>query len=257
MFSYRPALLLLALLPFFASCKKDQTEPDPTPQPEYGSVNISIANTVNGQPLVLGSQDYVNDAGDTFRVNLYKYYISNIKLFKADGSHYAEPESYHLINQSQGGSLSFTIGNVPAGDYTSMTFMIGVDSTRNVSGAQTGALDPAHGMFWTWNTGYIMAKLEGTSTRSPDPSDLIVFHIGGFQGANKGIRTVSPSFNSAVARVTGSASPTIFLEAELAEWFRTPNAITFATTYNNMSVNATNKMLADNYADMFTVDHIQ
>jgi hypothetical protein len=42
--------------------------------------------------------------------------------------------------------------------YNRLSFVIGVDSARNVSGAQTGALDPANGMFWTWNTGYIMAK---------------------------------------------------------------------------------------------------
>jgi hypothetical protein len=61
-----------------------------------------------------------------------------------------------------------------------MEFMIGVDSARNNSGAQTGALDPTNGMFWSWSTGYIMAKFEGTSAQSPAAANALKFHIGGF-----------------------------------------------------------------------------
>ena len=54
---------------------------------------------------------------------------------------------------------------MPAGNYNSLSFLLGVDSMHNVSGAQTGALDPANDMFWTWNSGYVMAKMEGASPR--------------------------------------------------------------------------------------------
>ena len=241
-----------------ASCKKEtnETPQDPTPAATSGSVTFSFNNQVDGQPLVLNTQNYVNASGETFNVNIYKYYISNIKLFKADGSHYAEPESYHLINQASPTSRTFTLAAVPAGDYVSMSFMIGVDSTRNVSGAQTGALDPANGMFWSWSTGYIMAKVEGTSPVSPEIGDAISFHIGGFTGINKGIRTVSPSFNSSALNV-GSTARTIYINSNLNEWWQTPIAIEFSQTASNASVNGINKTIADNYADMFTVDHIQ
>lgn len=242
----------------FSSCKKEtnDTPEDPSTVPATGSVTFSFTNEVDGQPLVLYTQDYVNLSGDTFRVNAYKYYISNVKLFKADGSHYAEPESYHLIDQNNSASRSFTLGSVPSGDYVSMTFMIGVDSARNVSGAQTGALDPGNGMFWSWSTGYIMAKIEGTSPESTSPGNVISFHVAGFTGINKGIRTVSPSFNSAAMNV-GSTARTIHIDCNLNEWFKTPNAIEFNQTSTNMIVNGINKSLADNFSDMFTVDHIQ
>jgi len=36
-------------------------------------------------------------------------------------------------------------------------------------------------MFWTWNSGYIMAKLEGTSPVSSQPNNKFEYHIGGFR----------------------------------------------------------------------------
>lgn len=241
----------------FSSCKKETPEDPQTPStPATGSVTFSISNEVDGQPIVLHSQNYVNPNNDTFVVDLFKYYISNVRLYKADGSHYDEPESYHLIDQNNTASRTFTLTDVPSGDYVSMSFMIGVDSTRNVSGAQTGALDPANGMFWTWSTGYIMAKMEGSSPQSTQPGHILAFHIGGFTGINKGIRTVTPSFNS-VAMNVGSTARTIYLDCNLNEWFKTPTLIDFSVTADNQITNAMNRTLADNYADMFTVDHIQ
>jgi hypothetical protein len=55
-------------------------------------------------------------------------------------------------------------------DITGIRFLLGVDSARNVSGIQTGALDPARGMFWTWNSGYVMAKIEGSSPSAHVPA---------------------------------------------------------------------------------------
>jgi hypothetical protein len=43
--------------------------------------------------------------------------------------------------------------NTSLKNITAIKFLLGVDSLKNVSGIQTGALDPAKGMFWTWNTG--------------------------------------------------------------------------------------------------------
>ncbi|WP_316930094.1 MbnP family protein, partial [Hymenobacter sp. IS2118] len=47
-------------------------------------------------------------------------------------------------------SQLLALKDIPVGDYQSVSFTVGVDSARNVAGAQTGALDPNNGMFWTW-----------------------------------------------------------------------------------------------------------
>ncbi len=217
---------------------------------------------VGTDALALGSQTYTNAAGNTFNVTSYKYYISNIKLKKADNSVWVQPNSYYLIDYSVPSSTTIDIPNVPFGNYTSMEFVIGVDSAKNAAGAgaATGALDAANGMYWSWNQGYIMAKMEGTSPQYTTSTHQFMFHVGGWNGPNNVIKTVSPSFNGDSAMVRSSFSPKIHLSNDLLEWFQTPTPIDF-TTFNSgngviMSPGAPAKILSDNYADMFSVEHI-
>jgi len=254
-------LLSIAFIAFslsISSCKKD---PDETPAPETpgvttGNLALHFENMVGDSSLVLNTQHYVNMHNDTFNVTKFNYYISNIKLTRSDLSVYTEPESYHLLKADDAGSLDFILPNVPFGTYTSIQFMIGVDSARNVSGAQTGALDPANGMFWSWSTGYIMAKLEGTSPQSTESTHLIVMHMGGFSGANSVLRTVSPSFNSATANVSSTVTPEIHFKVDVQEMLSAPNTIDFSVLNTIHMPGASAKLVADNYADMFSVEHI-
>ncbi|MFC7670545.1 MbnP family protein [Hymenobacter humi] len=142
------------------SCESKQDGPAPA---GAGPVDIEFENVVGSAPLQLNnSTPYTTPAGDQFTVATLRYYISNIKLKKADGTEYVQPESYYLIDQERLASQRFTIANVPAGTYTGLTFTLGVDAARNVAGAQTGALAPSD-MFWDWTSGYIFTKLEGRS----------------------------------------------------------------------------------------------
>ncbi|MEQ1553676.1 MAG: MbnP family protein [Ferruginibacter sp.] len=68
--------------------------------------------------------------------------------------------------------------------------MIGVDSALNCSGAQNGALDPLNDMFWTWNNGYTMFKLEGKSDSSKADNNRIEHHIGGYKGEYKTMQNI-------------------------------------------------------------------
>ena len=238
------------------SCKKDEKEPhthDETPATEYGAFTVKFENKVGAEPLVLDFNNYLNGT-DTFKVSTFNYYISNVKITAADNSVYTETESYHLVKANEAGSLQFTLPKVPAKAYSSITFMIGVDSTRNVSGAQTGALDPTNGHFWTWNSGYIMAKLEGTSPQSTATGKIVMFHVGGFSGANSVLKTVTLPL-TANAVVSKAKTPQVILKADLAEWF-TLNSVSFSSlnTIHMPGVNA--KKIADNYANMFSVSQI-
>lgn len=241
--------LLIAVL--FISCKKDvKTEPvTPT-----GSLALFFENKVDTASLVLNTKKYVNQNGDTFTVSKYKYYISNIILTNTDGKKYYEPESYHLIDQSNAGSLVFVMHGVPTGHYNSMSFIIGVDSLRNCSGAQTGDLDPVKGMFWDWTSGYIMAWLEGTSPKSTATNNGIVYQTVGFTGQYNVIKTISPSFGNMTAEVENNDHfPEIHISSDVAEWLKTPSVINFATLPVVGAPGAASREIADNYADMFKI----
>lgn len=238
-----------------ASCRK---KPDPaaaTPATGNGSMRITIQNVAGKYPLVLNVPWYQNENGDSFKVSIFKYYISNIVFTREDGTEFAEPESYHLVDAAEDVSKSFEIADLPQGNYVKLKFLIGVDGKRNTSGAQTGALDPIHGMFWDWNTGYIMAKMEGISPQSQVAGGHLAFHMGGFSGPNSVLKYVTLDF-PAQAAVSSTSTPNIHLTADIMEWFKTPTTIKFKDFAGTSSPGADAKMVADNYADMFTLVHI-
>lgn len=241
-----------------SSCNKKEdpepTTPTPTPVGETGKVHFEFTNKVGTADLVLNGPTYTNQSGNTFTVSKFNYYISNIKLNRQDGGQFAEQESYHLIKQSDAGSMEFDIASIPNGTYKSVTFMIGVDSTRNVSGAQTGALDPANDMFWSWNTGYIMVKMEGNSPASTQPGNILQIHTGGFSGANSVLRSITLTLPEDLV-VNGNESH-LHVSANLLSMFGNPNPIDFATLSAIHMPGANAKKIADNYAQMFTVTEV-
>lgn len=238
--------LLYLLLPLLLTACRKKT--DTTVKDTTGSIGISITHIAGTESLALNTQWYKNENGDSLKFTRFDYFISNIKFIREDGTSFAEPESYHLVLSNDASTKKFTVKNIPPGSYKSVSFIIGVDSARNVSGAQTGALDPATGMFWDWNTGYIMANLEAVSPQSPNDGSVI-YHVGGYSSSTNSLRTVTLPLNIAVQ--AGSTS-TIHMKADVLEWFKTPTLVKIKDMSFFGGVQDIMK-IADNYADMFTI----
>jgi len=253
-------ILILSLVVAISSCNDDDTT---TPSGNGGTTNYNsgtvginfenIAGSVFLDPT--GAANYVNASGETFSITNFRYYISNVKMIKDDGTKYEVPNSYFLIDANDTNSLIAELPNIPGGKYTGVEYMIGVDSTRNVSGAQTGALDPANGMFWSWNQGYIFMKLEGNSIAATN--NFFEFHIGGFTGANSTLRTVTIDFTPSILIVDGGKREAeIHILTDVLEIFKNPTNWTIAghSSVTMPGINA--NTIATNYADMFSFDHI-
>jgi len=242
-------LLGIAALLIGASCTPKKT----TPPVDTGLAALHVTNMAGNQQLNITTGPFVNTNGDTVTISLFRYYVSNIVLNGA--TNYTESNSYHLLKQDDPTSLNIILNSIPVGSYTGITYLIGVDSIRNVSGAQTGALDPLNGMFWAWNTGYIMAKLEGTSPSANTPGHKFAFHIGGFSGPNNAVKTVTLTFPSPLV-ITKSNTSNIYLHADAHKWF-SPNTIRTAVT-DDIAVSCdTAGMIAKNYAQMFGADSVK
>lgn len=238
------------------ACKKPSDPIDEVPTPTTGTLKLEFDNVVGGESLVLDDSAYLNQNGDTFTVSTFKYYISNVKLYKSNGDRYDVPNSYYLINASIPSSSIVTINDIPNATYTSIEFMIGVDSTRNVSGVQSGALDPGNNMFWSWSSGYVMVKFEGTSPQSSASQNSVLYHIGGFTGTNNVLKTITPDLQSNSIVITSSTTPEIHLVTDLLEMFKTPTSMDFSIINGIHMPGANAKTVADNYEDMITFDHI-
>lgn len=252
----KPNKIILSILSFvtifaLAACnKKDNNTTTPAAN---GKVKLEFFNVAGESNLNLNNQWYTNANGDSFTVSRFNYYISNVSLKSTSGATYTEDNSYHLVQQEDASSTSFDMTGVPEGNYTSITFTIGVDSLHNVSGAQSGALDPVNGMFWSWNTGYIMLKFEGNSPKSTEPDGKLMFHCGGFSGANSVLRTVTLNFPSAIQ--VGSSTPHVHLQADVLQLFNSPNKIDFSKLMIIHMPGTDAKNIADNYANMFTITY--
>lgn len=245
--------VLLLIILFSMGCRKKEDPKPPVTNPP--SLSLSFKNMVGADTLTLETASYTNAHGDTFNVSMYKYYISNIVLTKEDGSTFTDTNGYYLVDAEKPLSREIKINNIASGSYTKIQFLVGVDSIRNVSGAQTGALDPFYGMFWDWNSGYIMAKLEGTSPQSPNVSKQFVYHIGGFNGPDNVLKTVELSFpNKAV--VVSNSHTVIQINSDILEWFKTPSTISIFNFPGAMNGGKPARTLSDNYADMFTVQYV-
>ena len=210
---------------------------------------------VGSESLVLRNEKtYILSNGDSFSVSLYKYYISNIVLKKSDGSFFIEPYSYHLINSDAPQSLGFVLENIPYGEYNTLEFLIGVDSAKHTSGAQSGALDPAYGMVWSWNSGYIAAKMEGKSPQSTATDNLITYHIAGFRDFENVAKKVQIELPSH-AIISAQKTPVILMKSDLATWFVDFQGFAKTSTIMEEGLNALR--IANNYSKMMSVISVQ
>lgn len=246
----------LAGLLALAACEY-QHEEQPVPSPTAGDVDVHVENVAGSSPLALNTP-YTTASGDAFKVSTLTYYLSNLRLLRADGTSWNAPDSYYLIDQATAGSGNISLHDVPVGDYTRLMLTIGVDSARNTRGAQTGALDPLHGMFWDWNSGYVFFRLNGSSPQAPGNGGLF-YDVAGFHRPHNTIRTVTlslPAGTEALHVRGGDRSPEMHIKADVLKVFDGPRPVRFASL-SSAAGGAPAMQLADNYAaGMLRIDHI-
>ena len=208
-----------------------------------GECVIQFSNEASGKKIILNDSTYINSFGEKYNVSKLKYYVSNIH-FVTKGK--TEPngidKNAYLIDAAKENIIK---AKMPAGEVTGITFLLGVDSIKNCSGAQSGALDPFNDMFWTWNSGYVMFKLEGKADSSKADLQRIEQHIGGYKGEYKTMRTVFVPINK--------MSPTINITANLDKYWDGINKISIAETPMTTTVGTNAKKAADNFPGMFSV----
>lgn len=256
--------ILFAIILFsFSACSDDDVDPN------NATLAIEFDNIVGTTNLELNTANtpYTNSKGESYNVTWLTYYVSNIKLKREDGTIYMDEvksdgsRGYYLIDERDAASQKVILKNVPKGNYSEITFTIGVDASQVDEGAQTGALDPAHNLFWSWNSGYIFMAIEGVSPVSTETDDVFQYHIGGYKedAANvnlvNNIQTVTLSFGD-VAPVRPEHQPEVHVVFDVNKFFNgTGEEITFATNASRHSPKACEN-LGKNIPGAFAVDHV-
>ena len=271
-FSKHAAFVIAVFTLFtFSSCSDSVENSEPTPVAEGGKLRLEFDNVVGDKNLVLNSVTYQNATKEDFVVTKLNYFISNIKLTKTDGTVFTVPQdsSYFLIKEDTKATQFVTLNNVPFGDYKAVEFMVGVDSLRNTAPPEKlkGVLDPGgsmadDGMYWVWNSGYIFVKLEGTSSKGNPVNNKFYYHIGLFGGYSQktvnNTRVVKVEFGRLKAPVTEKATPEVHLLVDVLKIFDGPGTNLSIEKFNSVMGGQQEKsqQIANNYAKMFTLDHI-
>jgi hypothetical protein len=198
------------------NCKKK-----PSNTVETGSASIVLNHFWEDSVFQLGTIYRNTVTSDTFNFETFKYYLSNVQLKNTAGNWISLNDSYFLVDLSDTTTKKLVLKNVPKGNYTACSILFGIDSLHNISGAQTGVLSPTNGMFWSWNTGYIMLKMEGLSPNSS--SNDFAFHVAGFEGPFSVLHRKEIDFDGAVLNVSTN-HPKIVVDVAVNElWNNIPS----------------------------------
>lgn len=242
------ALTLIALPIFFASCTE---EDKPNNTPKFGNLTIEIDHVwgMDQKPFLMNTPMVHPMSGDTMTFSLIKYYLSNFELIKADGSSFKVPNSYFLVSETDN---KIELTNIPMGDYTAVNFLVGVDSAANNSGLQQGALNPSNGMFWSWSTGYIFVRVEGTSPQAAN--NTFLFHLGGYMPPYSAIQKKNMLLGGNSISVKPDAAPVLHIRTNVAKLWHGPVKLADVSVVHSIS-NLSVSMSA-NFRDGITFDHI-
>lgn len=265
---YKMLLVGLLAVIFLSSSKKvDQSGQGK----ELVDLILQFDNVAGNQNLVLNTTDYNNTSGEAFNISQLQYFVSNMKFRCPNGKEFTvkQEDSYFLIQEHEPSTQTVKL-RVPPGEYSRLTFILGVDSLRNTMplSKRTGVLDPANsmdnGMYWAWNSGYIFFKMEGASKAAPeDPTGNRKFryHIGGFGGYSaptiNNIKTITLDLSKkGLVKAKKGRNATIHIKADILKAFNGTANVSIAAhpsvMFSDYSVN-----IANNYSKMFAHDRTE
>jgi len=226
-----PAITITLFLAIFLnSCDdKEQT-------PENTIVKIQFRHSVDGGPLEFNKMIYTNTAGNNYEISEIMYFISDLRLYKHDGSIVTTDgwDNIHYVDLTLPETLEWITGNkIPAGVYDSLTFTFGLSAENNQSFMFVNP--PEVNMAWpeVLGGGYHYMMMNGwwkdlAGTRKPfnfhlgigqiyannsgDPDDITGFVHNAF--------TVKPE--GGAFTVTKGRTHTGILVMNIESWFDTP-----------------------------------
>ena len=230
-----------------------------------GNLKLEFDNTYGTANFAFNTE-YTNSNGEKVKATQLKYIVSNIVLTKADGTTFTYPKSssYFIVDEAITASQILNLAKIPAADYTSVKFGIGVDRAQWELGA-TGQGDflaaaQTAGMTWNWTGGYKFVAFEGNATSATlttprnyrvHTGKVVVNNVETYNYAE--ITIPFPS----VAKVRTTITPQVHIIADAKKIVDGDNkiAVTTGTSGDIMGGDRLALIMA-NVSKMFTIDHV-
>ncbi|ACT91371.1 hypothetical protein Dfer_0100 [Dyadobacter fermentans DSM 18053] len=182
------SIALFSLL--FASCSDDDSNEVIAPV-AAGEFELTLDTRVGSEDFALNKDFSIG--GQTLNFKKLRYWASNVVLVDSKGAEYKVPDSYYLMEEVTDLNLSGTINDstlypakkretikfrdIPAAEYKSIKFSIGVDAQHNDNLSLTGGeLSIANGMSniaWMWHSSYIFSSVGGTMKQGATTKEFL------------------------------------------------------------------------------------
>lgn len=256
----RKTLLIMALASMLAaSCTKPAG---------YGNVKVGIDYSINGNPLILDTLHYVNEAGNTFMVTEIQWFLSEMELQDERGDWHTlqhrdvttvrpiPQDRIFYIDTNLPESQLLEMTSIPVGHYKAMRFTFGLNESDNQTGLFVNP--PESNMFWPdpLGGGYHYMKLNGKYLDENEQLAPLSIHIGIGQNEDQtsfyqNHFTVELPIDFTVSE---NAENQIGLTMIIDNWFRSPNLYDFNTWGSAIMQNqAAQQALKENGNDVFKI----
>jgi hypothetical protein len=169
--------LVSTVLLFSASCKKETAAPSPV---VMGHFYFHLHSNINTTELDSTNPIALDANGRQIKLTVAQCYISAIRLKKPDGN-YQDLSGSIILKTIP--NEEFLVGDVPTGNYTSVSFDIGlgnpVNSTSPSTYPATSILAPQNPSMWFGSTsqGYMFMNVQGLVDTSASNTGAVNFPV--------------------------------------------------------------------------------
>lgn len=186
-------LLMLGSITFFATCKKDDDKTNNNNTTANGKLLFHLHTNIADTEAEYGDKA-ANADGRMMTLSLAQLYISGVKLIKTDGSSININNAYLLVKT---GEEQYLVGDAPAGNYTTVSFNVGIDADANKIDPSTqpasSVLSPQNPSMWFGATdkGYIFVNVAGTIDTSANKNGVANYPFSYKIGSDALLKTVT------------------------------------------------------------------
>ncbi len=178
-----PALAVSAGV-LVAGCSDDDNKVT-TPDPEVGTVMISMEHVVGDDALLLDQINFTNAAGNQYSVETLKYYLCDVFVMGPDGRF--DAGNVQFVDAREHGTHTIMIEGIPQAHYDALGFTFGLNPEFNSDETMPeDARIPDMGWPEVWGGGYHYMKLEGDYLDSKGGDHSYTTHTGRYHNEDEG-----------------------------------------------------------------------
>lgn len=261
---------IFSFLVCFFSC--DSGKEPVEPELETGNIILVFDHLVDGESLQKDKMIYTNAAGNPYEVNEVMYFISDLTLYKSDGTKQLidEWKDIHYVDIDIPATLTWEVyDDIPPGEYDSITFIFGIPEEKNESFMFVNP--PEDKMMWpdVLGGGYHYMMINGKWLDENNNTKLYNFHMGIGQLYKNDVINYDSIYafvqNYFTVSLPGSSftlakgeSKTIGIVMNIESWFATPHNFDFNYWGGNiMEIQPAMQMAKENGYDVFEMRIIE